>query len=152
MFTQWYKGGNVAAVPQGLFMTVGAIPTGNGYGTCYGYTSDPHYLQMGDGGDLSYKFLRDIRDPANPKIVRIADIVMQQGTYLVLGWEPIAGVPDPSWPPFTWKMMLNNGTIYNFEGGGIPSISPPCQARYLSAGNAGLTAAAVGQQFSVAFV
>lgn len=155
MFTQWYKGGGNATQtppPSGLYMTIGGAVATGGYGTCYGYTSDPHYLGMGNAGALSYTYLRDIRDPANPKIVRIADIIIQQQNYLVLGWEPLAGVPDPSWPAFTWKMMVNGGTVYDFSAGSTPSISAPCVGRYLIAGNLPWNSGTVGQYISLAFV
>lgn len=155
MFTQWYKGeGNTAQTPppSGLYMTIGAAVADPPYGTCYGYTSDPHYLGMGDAGALSYKYLRDMRDPANPKIVRIADIILQQATYMVVGWEPIAGVPDPSWPQFTWKMMVNGGTIYDFTNGSATSISAPCEAKYLITGEVGWNSGTVGQTVQITFV
>lgn len=155
MFTRWYKG-NGAAIqgppPSGLYMTIGAAPAVDPYGTCYGYTSDPHYLSMGNTGNLSSKFLRDIRDPANPKTVRIADIIIQQGNYLVLGWEPVAGVPDPSWPPFTWKMKVNGGTVYDFTNATSPSISAPCIGRYLITGALPWHSGTVGQYVPLEFV
>lgn len=154
MFTQWYKGGNSRVTPaSSVEMTIGAAAASGPYGICYGYTSDPHYLGMGDAGSLSFQYLRDVRDPANPKIVRIADIIMQQSAYLVIGWEPIAGIPDPSWPAFTWKMVVNGTDIYDFTGGGVPSIAAPCTGRYLTVGNTiPWNAGTVGQTVNIRFV
>jgi len=157
MFTQWFKGGNaIAAPPTGIVMTIGAAPCTGAYaqyGTCYGYTSDPHYLGMGDSGSITYKYLRDVRVPASPAIVRIADITYQQANYLIFGWEPIAGTPDPSWPQFTTKMKINGGTIYDFgANGSTPSISAPCTGKYITVTGLPWDAAHVGNTVNISFV
>lgn len=135
MFTQWYKGNTVNSgpPPTTLIMTIGSTPTST-LGTMYGYTSTPRYFGAVDAGAMTFQYLRDIRDPANPKTVRFAGLFYQQNAYLVLGWEPVAMAPTADMLPFTNKLKINGGTIYDFTSAPAAGFTSPNVGKYLSVG------------------
>lgn len=135
MFTQWYKGNAVSSAPPAttLIMTIGSISTST-LGTMYGYAQNARYFAANDSGASTFQYLRDIRDPANPKTVRFAGLFYQQNAYLVLGWEPVAMAPTADMLPFTNKLKINGGATYDFTSAATAGFTTPNVGKYLSVG------------------
>lgn len=133
-------------------MVIGSATT-NLWGLVFGYMSNARYGGAANGGTITYQYLRDIRDPANPKSVRIAGILFQQNNYIVVDWEPVAGVPDPNWPPFTNKLQINGGTTYNFTSAAAAGVDLPNLGKYVVIGNTlPWNSATVGNTVNLAFI
>lgn len=114
MLSAWFTS-NLAptAVETSLYFIAGKA-TSSTAGPLVGFAQDMRYGAP-DMGVLSRNLFRDIRDPANPKIIRLAGVVNQGSRHIVLAWQEMPGVPTGDMPIFTWVLNLS-GTIYNFQG------------------------------------
>lgn len=132
MLTSWQQCITNDPSAYGQFLTIGGFDTGT-WGIVYGFNDNSNYgsgAPNGKAGDLTTTLYRDLNDPLNPKVVRIASISVQQRMYLVLGWEPVAVQPTADMPIATGKLELY-GTVYNFNNGNTAGFIPPVVGKWI---------------------
>lgn len=128
-------------------MLSGSTTTGVA-GALVGYVNNIQYGEATSCGTVTYTLYRDIRDPANPKTVRLAGIFSQSSRYFVFVWEPLPAIPATlDMPPFTLVMKVD-GVIVDFTNAPVSGAGAPMDSRYLN-GNMGWVD---GQTHTIEFV
>lgn len=153
-FAKWYKGQPYEApvLPPwdgGPVTIVNGTTTATGIGTLVGYTNNMRYKEQANVGSISSQLFRDVRT-ATVTTVRLIGLVSQgPNSYLVLAWQADSTPPDEAtMPPFTHRLQLDGGTIYNFTSAPAAGTTSPTVSKYLTVN----VAWAVGQTHTFAFV